>query len=142
MPRHRRVKPEERTPSVRRVAVASAELIQIGPDHSAWEVEDYEGTCEGAIVKLLPPPGTAESLVLHLERSFYSGGATSVKVMPTQEEVKVTVEGEEFDFTEHDDERPLRQVVMERADRVTSSHDQPALKALLTKAMDQAEATG
>ncbi len=136
MPRH----VKQKKVKVQRVPVESAELIQIDPEHSAWEVQDYEGMCDGAIVKLVPPPGTAESLVLHLERSLYSRGAKSVKVMPTQEEVKVTVEGEEFDFTEHNDERSLRQVVMERASRVTSSHDQVALEKLLIKAMDHAEA--
>ncbi len=137
MPRHIKSKGAK----VKRVAVESAQLIEIGTDHHYWT-----GNCgrleapEGAIVKLVPPPGTPESTVLAMERSFYEGGAKTVKVMPTQEEVKVTVEGETFDFTEHDDERPLRQVVMERAGRVTSSHDQAALEALLTQAMDHAEA--
>ncbi len=147
MTRHRRVK-EPASGKVRRVKVASAELIELGADHSAWvpgSPEDLdnapEHNCPGAIVKLVPAPGTAESLVLAVERAYYSGGAASVKVMPTQEEVQVTVEGETFDFTEHNDERPLRQVVMERAARVTSSHDQAALEALLTRAMDHAEAT-
>ncbi len=140
MPRHRRAK-EPADAKVRRVKVESAELIEVGPDHSAWQVEDYEGTCDGAIVKLVPPPGTAESLVLHMERSFYAGGAISVKVMPTQEEVRITVEGETFNFDERIESRPLRQVVMERAARATSSHDPAALEALLTKAMDHAEAT-
>lgn len=148
MPRHVKQK-KVKGPSVKRVAVESAALIEIGPDHAAWQPGSPEDLdiapdreCQGAIVKLVPAPGTAESLVLAVERHFYEGGAASVKVMPAQEEVRVVVEGEEFDFTEHNDERSLRQVVMERASRVTSSHDQVALEKLLIKAMDHAEAQG
>ena len=128
---------------VKRVAVTTASLIQIDPDDELWTGEPCDGpdadVVNGSIVKLQAPPGTAASLLLTVERMFYEQGAKSVKAMPVQDEVKVTVEGEEFDFTEHDDERPLRQVVMERAGRVTSSHDQPALERLVAKAMDHGE---
>lgn len=139
MPRHVKRR-EQSQPKVRRVAVASAELIEIGPDHHYWN-----GNCgkaeprQGSIVKLVPPPGTSEAVVLAMERSFYEGGAASVKTMPVQEEVRVVVAGEEFNFTENDDDRSLRQVVMERADRTTTSHDSTALTALLIQAMDHAE---
>ena len=139
MPRH----VKQKKVKVQRVPVESAHLIEIGPDSHYWN-----GNCgrveprKGSIVKLVPPPGTSEAIVLAIERSFYDGGAASVKVMPAQEEVRVVVEGEEFDFTEHNDERSLRQVVMERASRVTTTHDQVALEKLLIKAMDHAEGQG
>lgn len=136
---------------VKRIAVESAQLIEVGPDHIAWKgpddkAADWLPVCSnmfethGAIVKLVPPAGTPESHVVSMERSFYEADATSVKVMPVQEEVVVTVEGETFDFSESKDERPLRQVVMERIDRATNSQDVDALRKLCTEAMDHAEA--
>ena len=137
MPRH----VKQKKAKVQRVPVESAHLIEIGPGHHYWNGDRHTiESRKGSIVKLVPPPGTSEATVLAIERSFYDGGAASVKVMPAQEEVRVVVEGEEFDFTEHNDERSLRQVVMERASRVTTTHDQVALEKLLIKAMDHAEA--
>ena len=146
MPRHKRGSTRK---SIKRVEVASAELVELGPDHAAWQEgspEDLDRApdreCKGSIVKLVPPPGTAESLVLSIERSFYEGGAKSVKVMPTQEEVVVAIEDVgEFKRPDMTDTRSLRQVAMERADRATNSHDHDALKALVAEAMDHAEAT-
>ena len=136
MPRH----VKQKKVKVQRVPVESAHLIEIGPDHRYWNGDRHTiESRKGSIVKLVPPPGTSEATVLAIERSFYEAGAASVKVMPAQEEVRVVVEGEEFDFTEHNDERSLRQVVMERASRVTTTHDQVALEKLLIKAMDHAE---
>ncbi len=128
---------------VSRVELDTAQLIEVGPDHHYWN-----GNCgrleprQGSIVKLIPPPGTDESTVLAMERNFYDGGAVSVKVMPTQEEAVVTIDGEDFDFTGGDlvDERPLRQVALERAARVTNPHDAKALTTLVNWAMDKAEA--
>lgn len=144
MPRHVKAKAKEQRPQgyvcVERVAVESAQLIEIGPDHHYWNGDC--GTLEhrnGSIVKLVPPPGTPASSVQAIERSFYEGGALSVKVMPVQEEEQIVVEGETFDFKDYSDDRPLRQVVMERAARTTNAYDQGALETLLTKAMDHAE---
>lgn len=155
MPRHVKVKEKDPRPKgdgwrkVQRVEVASAALIEVGPSHLAWKgpddkAADWLPVCAnmfrttGAIVKLVAPPGTPEAHVQSIERSFYEGGAISVKLMPVQEEEQIVVEGETFDFK---DERPLRQVVMERAARTTNAYDQAALEKLLTQAMDHAEAS-
>ena len=136
--------------SITRVPVESAHLIQVGPTDPAWQPPrkaepawlpqcPSPALAKGAIVKLVPPPGTPESHVIAMERGFYDAEATSVKVMPVQEELRITVEGETFDFNTDDDERPLRQVAMERCDRVTNAHDVDALKDLVAEAMDHAE---
>ena len=98
--------------------------------------------CKGAIVKLTPAPGTPEAMVGTVEHAYYAGGAASVKVMPTQDEVKIVVAGEEFDFTSElpEDGRSLRQVALDRAAAVKNSHDQEALRSLIDWAMDRAEA--
>ena len=131
---------------VSRGSLVTAQLLELGVDHPSWrtKAEDHDGgkiTCPGAIVKLVPPAGTPEALVLAIERTYYAGGARSVKVMPTPEEVRVTVEGVEFDFETAEDNRTLRQVALERVDRTTNSVDQPALKKLVEQAMDAAEAS-
>lgn len=123
-----------------RVTLSTAVLVEIGPTHPAWHSDALPQRVAGSIVKLVPPPGTPESTVLAMEQAFYQGGAASVKVMPVQEELRITVEGEEFDFTKVDDTRPLRQVAVERCDRVTNAYDSKALKALVGEAMDYAEA--
>ena len=161
MPRHVKSKPTLGPKAVRhgrpkgdgwrkvsRVSVETAALIEIGADDAAWREGSPEDLdiaqdrdCPGAIVKLAPPPGTAESLVLAMERSFYVGGAKSVKVMPTQEEVVIAIDDVgEFKRPDMSDNRSLRQVAMERVDRATNSHDQDALRALVAQAMDHAEA--
>lgn len=129
---------------VRRETLVSAQLLELGVTHPSWrtEAEDHNGakiTCPGAIVKLVPPAGTPEALVVAIERMYYAGGARSVKVMPTPDEVRVTVEGEEFDFSAAEDDRTLRQVALERVDRVTNSVDQDELRKLVTQAMDEGE---
>lgn len=125
-----------------RTLVDTTALIEIGPDDPRWADAPTDVIdAKGAIVKLVPPAGQSEAYVTAMERLYYRSGAASVKTMPVQEEVKVTVEGETFDFSDAEDERSLRQVVMDRADRTTNAHDPDALKRLLTLAMDQAEAT-
>lgn len=131
---------------VSRTQLDTALLVELGPEHEAWrakaaDVGEGKITAKGAIVKLVPPAGTPEALVIALERAYYAGGAVSVKVMPTPEELKVTVEGEEFDFSDTEDERSLRQVALDRVDRVTNSVDQDALRKLVGQAMDAAEAS-
>ena len=129
---------------VSRTQLETALLVELSPDHEAWrmkaaDVDDGKVTAPGAIVKLVPPAGTPEALVIAWERAYYAGGAASVKVMPTPEELKVTVEGEEFEFGEDEDQRSLRQVAMDRVDRVTNSADQDKLRKLVGMAMDAAE---
>lgn len=160
MPRHVKTKPKvgkqavkrgrpkgEGWRKVSRVSIESAALIEVPPTHLVWRgPDDKLPVCsnmfrtEGAIVKIVPPPGTPESHVLSLERSFYEGGAKSVKVMPTQEEVRVVIDDDiEFNAPEITDKRSLRQVALDRVDRTTNAHDQEALRALVTQAMDYAE---
>lgn len=149
----RRVKPSEgaakRKPLLAmdwkfsRHSVRTAALVQIDADHPWWRDQGTPpgpGTI-GGIVKIIPPPDTPESVVHELERLFYEQGAASVKVMPVPEQVKVTVEGVEFDFEAAPDGRTLRQVVMDRCDKVTNAHDPKALRSLCTQAMDHAEGT-
>lgn len=135
---------------VKRVDVTTRQLVVVGPTHLAWsgptkKPAGWLPTCsnmfktKGSIVKLIPRPGTPEDHVESMERSFYEGGARSVRVMPVQEDVKVSIAGVEFDFSAVEDERPLRQVVTERGERMTNSHDHGALMELLTMAMDHAE---
>lgn len=144
MPRHKKSKPKT-GPKFKRVAVESASLIQIDPDDELWTGEPCDGpdaeSVQGSIVKLVPAPGTAEPVLIQVQAMFYSHGAASVKVMPVQEEEQIVVDGETVDSTKCDDDRSLRQVVMERAARTTNAYDQAALEALLTKAMDHAEAS-
>ncbi len=140
MPRRRVSKAKKpRKPAISRQAVESTELIEVGPDHPAWADgidESDVNSFYGPIVKLVPAPGTAASAVKTLEAKFYELGAASVKVMPVAEETKVVVEGV-IDLD--DDERPLRQVVMDRCERLTNAGDHDALCALLTEAMNHAE---
>ena len=136
---------------VSRVSVESAALIEVPPTHLVWRGPDdkpdgWLPVCsnmfrtEGAIVKIVPPPGTPDSHLLSLERSFYEGGAKSVKVMPSQEEVRVVIDDDiEFNAPEITDTRSLRQVALDRVERTTNAHDQDALRALVTEAMDYAE---
>ena len=133
---------------MKRVSVETTELVEVGPTHPAWTdpsnadngLPIYSRSfSKGAIAKLVPPPGTPESYVISMERSLYAAGAVSVKVMPTQEELRITVEGETFDVDSDDDARTLRQVALERCDWVTNAHDSDALKALVGEAMDYAE---
>lgn len=129
-----------------RTTLATANLVEIGADHYLWNghsTDLVDMRCEpGDIVKLTPAPGTEESLVASVEKHFYSQSASSVKVMPTQDDVKIVVAGEEFDFADElpDDNRSLRQVALDRAAAVKNSHDQPALEKLVNWAMDRAEA--
>lgn len=153
MPRHVKSKAStgpkavirRRSWKVSRNPVQTPVLVDIGVSHPMWTDTKFKGLSEavspGDIVKLTPPPGTDEIAVGAMERACYTAGAVTVKVMPTQDEVKVTVEGETFDFsTDIDDSRSLRQVAIERARRVTNASDPAALEALVNLAMDKAEA--
>ncbi len=129
-----------------RTPVDSTNLIELTPDHPAWRAKvellqapETAHVAGGAIVKLTPPPGTSEELVRAYERLYYAGGASTVKVMPAQEEVKITVEGETFDFSEADDGRSLRQVALDRVERTTNSNNLDALRTLVNEAMDHGE---
>lgn len=130
---------------VTRGTIETATLFELKPDNPAW-FDDPESTpyahepCDGAIVKLTPPPGVAEATVSTFERMFYNHGAASVKVMPIIDEERVTVEDDKpADLA---DQRSLMQVAIDRAKRVSNSHDPKALVALVKRAMEEAVKDG
>ncbi len=130
-----------------RTSLATPVLLEIGVDHGVWKghcIDLKTMQCKsGDIVKIVPAPGADPEMEASIEKSFYEQGAATVKVMPTQDEMKVTVEGESFDFSDSGtaDTRTLRQVALDRAARVRNVHDAPALETLINWAMDQAEAS-
>lgn len=130
---------------VSRQELETAPLIEMKEDDQDWFISPDKShytmePCDGAIVKLSPPPGVEEAAVRTYERAFYNHGATSVKVMPIRPDVDLTVD--EVTPSTGVDTRSLRQVALDRVDRTNNARDIKALRALVNKAMDKGEASG
>lgn len=133
--------------SVERVASdQGAKLFEFGPAWYGWSYPDklgepMQGTLiSGGIAKLKPPPGTPLSAVDLVERYLYAAGMIAVRVMPSDPDDLVQVEaaaGEPVHAPPR--KRSLRQVAVERAERVANPRDPAALVVLVNEAMDHGE---
>ena len=137
MPRTRKApKPKDRF--IDHVLDTSAEMYTFDAGHRIWtmdDVNDLPDDFENCFVRLYPPIGTAPSDVDTLKRWLMDDcGASAVKVMATP--VEAVPDAPEPTVAQP--ERPIRQVVMERADRTQGVRDQSALADLLTQCMDKA----
>jgi len=139
---------------VQRIAGKSAPLIEVGAGSPMWrgtkkghaEVgwlpQVWDGvSVKGCIAKITPPAGTSDVEVNSMEHSFYEGGALTVRVMPAAAHDKLQTPAEPASKGIDAVNRSLRQVAIDRAQRVTNARDAAALVALVGVAMDHAEQT-
>ncbi len=134
MPRTRKVTKKSGVNFTEHVLHDAAEMYTFDADHDIWTDVEEDWEVEGCFVRLYPPAGTAEVVVEHLVHLLMDNGASAVKIMPTPvEEVPDAPE-----VTMASPERPIRQVVMERAARTQGVRDHDALTELLTQCMDKA----
>ncbi len=134
MPRTRKVKGRKAT-FTEHVLPDSAEMYTFEADHPFWQTTSNAPHVEGCFVRLYPPAGwTPESIATSKRWLMDTGGASAVKVMA--QPVEAVPDAPEL--TTAQPERPIRQVVMERADRTQGVRDQAALANLLTQCMDKA----
>lgn len=126
---------------IERVEVPSAKLYEFGESWKGWgpqgiDLELFEtADLAGCIAKIVPPSGTPESHVVQLENLLYERGAQMVRVMPSSAPEKVQVVHAKLS----EPKRSLRQVALERAERVTAPRDKDALITLVNAAMDVGE---
>ncbi len=115
----------------------SAAMMTFDADHQIWtdNCQNLNPIADGDFVRLYPPMGTTPERVEALKRHFLDNcDAGAVKVMATP--VEAVPDAPEP--TTAQPERPIRQVVMDRAARTQGVRDQSALADLLTQCMDKA----
>jgi len=123
-----------------RHAIESGKLLEFGPEHVVWRDGGIERTpmLAGCIVKLIPPASAHPSEVEAFDLWLRQNGARAVRVMPSPPEDKPNMAAAS-EVDEAKQQRTLREVALERARRVTTSVDAPALVALVMVAMDHGE---
>lgn len=123
-----------------RHAVESGKLIEFGPDHHVWrddEIDMSKAMLAGCIVKLTPPASAHPSQIDAFDLWLRQNGARAVRVMPRAADDRQHVAAAP-EAKAHQD-RTMREVALERARRVTTSVDLPALVELVSEALDQGE---
>lgn len=133
--------------------VASSALLEFGPAAPVWAMlangttaqlfgTTVKARVKGSIVKMVPPMDTPESHVSELEQLLYKLGARTVRVMPSQPSDKLGVSSEDVETAIDVPQRSLRQVALDRANRVSNPRDREALLALVSQALDVGEQHG
>lgn len=117
----------------------AAEMMTLDADHVIWsDTAQGAPNVEDHFVRLQPPMGVTVQEVAKMKAHLLDEcGAAAVKVLPVQ--VTVVAEATELEDDEVQPERPIRQVVLERAARTPGVRCQDALEELLTQCMDKAK---
>ena len=137
MPRTRKTPKARTTAFTDHDLAAAAAMATFDADHQIWtdNCQTLNPIAGGDFVRLYPPMGTAPERVDALKRFLLDNcDASAVKVMSTPVEAVPDAP----DQTAAQPERPIRQVVMDRAARTNGVRDLTALNGLLTTLMDKA----
>ena len=131
MARRRIAKLPRRASQVETIEVDGRQMVTVESAHAV-----ASDRIVGSFVRLQPTPGDTAEALQTLKRELLKMGAQAVKILPVPR-TEAAVEDMAPSRVEND-ERPMRQVVMDRAERANNVDDRPALVAALDESLDAA----
>lgn len=136
MPRKRSASKKPRPKFTGHTLEDAAEMMTLDSDHDIWSGVEKAPNVEDHFVRLQPPAGITVQEVAGLKAHLLTNcGAAAVKVLP----IPGDVVADAIEIEEVRPDRPIRQVVLDRAARTPGVRDQAALVLFLTQCMDQAK---
>jgi hypothetical protein len=121
--------------------VRARKLITVERDDDAWEDGEIiigadPEVFRGALVRIRPPGHASDGDIEAIRQAVLKCKPAAIKMLPREAgEAVVDVDNEPAD---PEDQRPLRQVVMDRAERVKNVRDEAALESALIESCDAA----